>query len=326
MLLERIARKRTVADGYRANDRLKTGFKALALLYGLNGFFIAMSFIYTTISAPPSDSVVGRLILAFQATDAVGTLLLLGAAALFYVAFALSLKIFASIDSLVGSLIASVISLLIHGLSLAVLVLVSVSYATSLPTMKADPTLSLFPLSGLTALAVIAALDLVIWIVLHFAVAKRSYAALAAALRRVPGRYEYSYGTVATSSTERTGEVGFIENALQLGVSRRSDDDTQGAPEDSELYLVRFLHRGGKIVAASLQDRSTRRLMAIFPGRDSKRLNVSILLEDSYAIQRELGREAQATLSSDSTILELASESGWTVSSDGESLIHLRKS
>ena len=324
-MLERIAKKRTLADGYMANDRLKVALKGSIWFYGFQALIVALSFAYTTISAPPQGSEIGMLILSFQATIAVAVLVGALILCLIYAGLTLALSYSASKDSPTGSTLVSLFSLLVHTLTLVgagVLIVGSIySVATS---SSGGVALGSFVPNRFTALGIAGLVNLAIWLVLLFSTVGRSYEAFAAALRRVPGRYEYAYGTTVMSSTGRPSEVRFIESALE-STAGYSDQDAEGIVEGDDRYLIRFLHRSGKVVAASLQDSSNRRLMAIFPGRESKKLNIAILLEDSYTIQKERSQEAQGTLKEDSLISEIAAEIGWTVSSDGESLISLRR-
>ena len=326
MLLERIAKRVTLADGYLASDRLKSVFKASMVFYGIHGFLVAMSFVYTALSAPPVDSEVGVLILAFQAGLAASVLTVIAVLIGVYALLALALRLAANSDSPFTALIISCFSFVLHGLLLlgtGALVFLW-TYGISSTGAESGTSLDLFLRGTFAVIAIVGLIDLIVWFLLLFLTVSRSYQALAAALRRVPGRYEYSYGTTVLSSTERNSEVSFMEKALQSS-SGYSQDDAEEIIDNGERYLVRFLHRNGKVVAASLQDRYSRRLMAVFPGRESKRLNASILLEDSYTIQREIRSEAQATLTTNPLILELAEESGWTVESDGDTLLNLRR-
>lgn len=324
-MLEAVAQRRTLADGYLANDRLRAALKGSVWFYGFQAFVVTLSFAYTAISAPPSGSEVGALILGFQATVAVAVILWTLALSVFYGVLILLLSHSSAKSSPTGSLLVSLFSLLIHTLALlsSVAIIVALVYGSATGG-HGGVTLKPIELNGYTAIAIGAVIDLAILLVLLFSTVGRSYTAFAASLRRVPGRYEYSYGTTVMSSTQRPSELSFMVGALHSSAGY-SEDDAEEVVGDIDRYLVRFLHRNGKVVAASLQDSSSKRLMAIFPGRESRKLNTEILLEDSYLIQKDLGLEARGTLAKDALISELAEASGWTVSTDGESLISLRR-
>jgi len=178
----------------------------------------------------------------------------------------------------------------------------------------------------LALLLIVLLVDGVIWLILLIATTVSSIKALASSFRTVPGIHRYGYGTTVVSSSQSHTELGFLEGALGSSLGRFYYDAAELEDiYDPNSYLVRFLHRNGQVLAASIQNRSDRRLMAIFPGRDSAQLNTAILLEDSYIIQKALRPVAEATLKRDSMTQSVAEDAGWHIDADYDGLLELRR-
>jgi len=337
MPLEKIIRKRTLADGFMANDRLKLTAAALSCFYGANALLIGAAMIYLTIAGPGSASPLPRLISAIGFPLLLNLLLSAVGAAMLTGFIAGMLWLSAHLRLPVVSLLTALLSVVTHLCNLFIFALLAGAWFfaainRSGKGLDLEYILRAMGLNGSKDTAaiiilVVCGIELLVWISLLLPAVSRSFKALVSAMRQIPGPYSYSYASTMMSSSQSGNEVAFLENTLKgRGSFAFRYDDELEAIYDSNRYLVRFLHRNGKVLAASLHHRSNRELMAIFPGKENAALNTEVLLEDSYQIQKARRSVARATLQKDQLVENTAEEFGWTVTTDGDGLLQLERS
>jgi len=303
--------------------------------YGLHALLIGIAFVDLAIEGTQSS--VGALVALVGATllPWIAVPVSLG---VLYGLIALFLWVSTRINSAVASGVTALFSLLlqlpfIFGFLVLVEnlfeVLVSSTQSTGTGVTTKGSSYQSLPDSVtqvLTLVLIVLLVDCAIWLILLIATTVRSIRALASSFRTVPGVHRYGYGTTVVSSSQSHTELGFLESALGSSLGRFYSNAAELEDiYDPENYLVRFLHRNGQVLAASIQGRADRRLMAIFPGKDSAPLNTAILLEDSYIIQKAKRPVAQATLKRDSVIQSAAESAGWHIDADYDGLLELRR-
>lgn len=194
-----------------------------------------------------------------------------------------------------------------------------IEIAAYLPTEMSSGVTTFLWITG-----VLLAIELLIWMILLSVTLSRSLNSFSASLRGVPGLYEYGYGTRVFSSSRMEIEMEFLADALNRSRGY-SKSDVEEITEDEDRYLVRFASRNGDLVAASLQELPDYNLVALFGGEGSRSLNLEVLLEDSFHIQKLRVAEARASLRKDELISEIAIREGWTVETR-DSLMSLHRS
>jgi len=338
VLLEKIIQKRTLADAFIANDRMKSTLKGFVYFYSVHAVVLGAGLIYLALVG--LQSTLGAVLSLLGATLLLPLLIASLSLLALYIILALAAWGSSRTLSPIGSALTAAVSLLIHLLFLLGLGLLALDWAQSLISTSqiTGQGINLRTLIGADGLPdnavkifmlffIVRSIDLLIWIVLLATATSRSIKALVSSFRTVPGAHLYGYATTVRSSSQRGSELGFLESALSSPLGRFYFDATELEDlYDPDSYLVRFLHRNGQVLAASLQSRSDRRLMAIFPGKESPRLNTAVLLEDSYIIQRAIRPVARATLKRDTLVQEVADEAGWSVDSGVDGLLELERS
>lgn len=331
MPLEKIAKRKTLADGYRANGRLRN------VLAGYAAYYVVQILLLVGLLAIHSSNTVEDVSLVLNGLSYTLLITVAGVLALTYALIAIVLAVAARYDIRWLSAVVSMLSFLFHltvALGLAVvtaLVIYSVaSSADRLSQPMRPEIIAHLPNSfsdGVTTflwvVGIIAALQLIIWFLLLLTVVSRSLRSFRVALRGVPGLYKYGYGTRVFSSTGMESEMEFLSDALSRarGYSR---DEAEEIIEDEDSYLIRFASRNGELVAAALHELPGYNLIALFGGEGSKSVNIEVLLEDSFHIQKLKVAEARASLRTDRLIEEIASKDGWTVEIQ-DSLMDLRR-
>lgn len=320
MPLEKIAKRKTLADGYRANGRLRNA------LAGYAAFYVVQILLLVGLLAVHSSNTVEDISLVLNGLGYTLPITVAGVLALTYALIAIVLTVAARYDIRWLSAVVSMLSFLFHlavALGLAVvtaLMIYSVaSSADRLPQPMRPEIIAHLPngfSDGVTTflwvVGIIAALQLIIWFLLLLTVVSRSLRSFRAALRGVPGLYKYGYGTQVFSSTGMESEMEFLSDALSRarGYSR---GEAEEIIEEEDRYLIRFASRNGELVAAALHELPDYNLIALFGGEGSKSVNIEVLLEDSFHIQKLKVAEARASLRTDRLIEEIASKDGWTV-------------
>lgn len=331
MLLEKIAKRKTLADGYRANGRLRNA------LAGYAAFYVVQILLLVGLLAVHSSNAVDEISLLLNGLIYALPIAVAGALAVGYALLAIILAIAAKYDIRWLSAVVSMFSFLFH---LGVALLLGAWVAWTIYGVASSPdrsTQSTMPeiiahlpnsfSDGVTTflwvVGIIAALQIIIWFLLLLTVVSRSLRSFRAALRGVPGLYKYGYGTQVFSSTGMESEMEFLSDALSRarGYSR---GEAEEIIEDEESYLIRFASRNGELVAAALHELPDYNLIALFGGEGAKSLNIEVLLEDSFHIQKLKVAEARASLRTDRLIEEIASKDGWTVETR-DSLMDLRR-
>ncbi len=332
MLLEKIAKRKTLADGYRTNDRLRNA------LAGYATFYVVQILLLVGLLAVHSSNIVEELSLILAGLGYSWLITVAGGLAVGYALLATILAVAARYDIRWLSAVVSMLSFLFH-LAVALLLSAAVAWAIYGVASAADrsvgsamPELTAYLSSGVSdgvtaflwVTGIIAALQLIIWIFLLFAVVSRSLRSSIAALKGVPGLYRYGYGTQVFSSTGMESEIEFISDALSRARGYSPSEATE-IIEDKDSYLIRLASRNGDLVAAALHQLPDYNLIALFAGEDNRTLNTEVLLEDSFHIQKLKVAEARASLRTDRIIEEIALKDGWTIDTRN-SLMDLRRS
>ncbi len=322
-MLEKVVRRRTLADGYLANRRLIWISLAFALFWCVQAA--------TVIASMASHSAGFRPVELFilQGVATLPALLLFLTTAAAYCIQGGLLWLGRMGDLPWVSTVVSTISFLLH---LTVLFLLTATlgffaYSTFIMGDRTplELTIGLSALQDWTplliTLLVLLVCDIAIWLMLLISTVRRSLAALVSSFRKAPGQYCYSFSTIVVSSTGIEEEDHFLEDAMARarGYSAR---ESEGIIEAGDRYLLRIASREEKLVAASIHERSDLTLVGVFPGVDEQELNLSILLEDSYHIQKERSKQPRGLLKLDARIADRAEQSGWKVQR-GEALMEL---
>lgn len=335
MPLEKIIRKHTLADGFMANDRLKRTVIALSGFYGVNALLIGASLIYLTLTGSNGVSPLSRLIAALGEEFLLNLLFSTIGATVLTGFIACALWLSAHLRLPLVSLLTALLSALVHLCNLALFALLAGSWFFAALNrsdrgVNLEYILQRMGFSGskdpaAIILLVVCGTELLLWIILLLPAVVRSFRALASSTKRVPGPYSYSYASVVMSGAQRGNEIAFLENALDTrGSFMRYDEDLEDI-YDTDRYLVRFLHRNGQVLAASLQQRRSKELMAIFSGKENRALNIEVLLEDSYELQRAKRGGARAVIRRSQDIEEAALAAGWTVVGNSDGLLQLER-
>lgn len=332
MLLEKIAKRKTLADGYRANGRLRNA------LAGYAAFYVVQILLLVGLLAVHSSNTVNEISLLLNGFIYALPIAVAGALAVGYALLATVLAVAARYDIRWLSAVVSMLSFLFH-LAVALLLGAWVAWTiygvASSPDRSDQSTMPEFTAhlpsgisDGVTTFlwvtGIIAALELIIWLFLLFAVVSRSLRSFIAALKGVPGLYRYGYGTQVFSSTGMEPEMEFLSDALSRARGYSPSEATE-IIEDEDSYLIRFASRNGDLVAAALHELPDYNLIALFAGEGNKTLNTEVLLEDSFHIQKLKVAEARASLRTDRIIEEIALRDGWTIDTR-DSLMDLRRS
>lgn len=331
MPLEKIAKRKTLADGYRANGRLRN------VLAGYAAYYVVQILLLVGLLAIHSSNTVEDVSLVLNGLSYTLPITVAGVLALTYALIAIVLAVAARYDIRWLSAVVSMLSFLFHlavALGLAVVTALVIYGVASSADRLSQPMrpeiIAHLPNSfsdGVTTflwvVGIIAALQLIIWFLLLLTVVPRSLRSFRAALRGVPGLYKYGYGTQVFSSTGMESEMEFLFDALSRarGYSR---GEAEEIIEEEDRYLIRFASRNGELVAAALHELPGYNLIALFGGEGSKSVNIEVLLEDSFHIQKLKVAEARASLRTDRLIEEIASKDGWTVEIR-DSLMDLRR-
>lgn len=335
MSLEKIIQKRTLADGFVANDRLKKAVIKLGLFYGANTLLFAAALLYLKLAGSNDVSPLPRLISTLGIPLLMSELLGFAGLGLISALTAGALWLSARLRIPLLSLLTALLSTVAQLCNLSLIGLLGAGWFFA-AVNRTDRGLSLeymlqslgFSGSKDTAaiiLLLVCGVELLVWIVLLLPTVSRSVRATVSATRQVPGPYAYSYSSIVMSSSQNGNEIAFLEDSLRAKSSHFRYADELENVYDRSNYLVRFLHRGGRVLAASLHHRSTRELIAIFPGRESSTLNTEVLLEDSYQIQKARRPIARATLSKNQLLESSAQQFGWTVVTDDDGLLQLER-
>lgn len=322
-MLEKVVRRRTLADGYLANRRLLFVSFGFAAFYSIQAI-IAVGLMMAQVAQEPSvelailANLVGGPFVFFCAALAVGYLLQGG---LLWVA---RMADFPWISAVV-----STISFLFH-LTVLFLLMVSVGYVLYSTIAMGDRTLIalLNPFAGSsdwTPLQLILVIGLVcdtlVWLLLLVTTVRRSLRALASSFKKVPGPYSYRFSTVVVSSTGIEEERNYLEDALARARGY-SPKEAERIIEEGDRYLLRVASREDRLVAASIHELADLTLVGVFPGVEENELNLSILLEDSYHIQRERGKTPRALIHRNEQVVLAAEKAGWKANR-GEALVEL---
>lgn len=336
MLLEQIVQKRTLADAFIANDRLRDIAAVLGYFYGFQALLAGLGLSYLALGVSWGSFPLFVLVETIGVTPLILLLLISLGVALIYGLIVLSLWIAAQANSPVLSGLTATFSTVLHIGALLLLganggLWLFSSINSSGRGLDLNGLAQILGFSGATSpalvlLLIINCINLLIWLVLLFKATSRSIRALISAFRTAPGTYRYSYSTTVLSASQKSSEVAFLENALRTSaMSYYYNNDESENIYDPQSYLIRFVHRNGKVLAASLQKRRTRELLAVFPGRESPELNAAILLEDSYLIQKALRPSAHASLSRDHVVEDAARAGGWIVNTEVPGVLELQR-
>lgn len=319
-----------------ANDRLRNMAVALGYFYGFQALITALGLSYLALGVSWGSFPLFDLVGTIGATPLLFLLLVSLGVALLYGLIVLSLWLAVQLNSPLLSGLTAAFSTLLHlgaittvGANGGLWLFASIN--SSGRGLDLNGFAQILGFSGATSpalvlLLIINSVNLLIWLMLLFKATSRSVRALVSAFRTVPGAYRYSHSTTVLSASQKSSEVTFLENALRTSAMSYyySDEESENI-YDPQNYLIRFVHRNGKVLAASLQKRRTRELLAIFPGREGAELNAAILLEDSYLIQKAVRPSAHASLSRDRVVENAARDAGWTVNTESPGVLELQR-
>lgn len=315
MLLEKIAKKLTLRDGYAASQSLRRLFEGFVVFYTIQavavGVFVGLGLVVENpdlrlisgaLLALPLGLMTGITVVLLSIYG--GAVILLALAARKDIAWLSAAVSWISLTAhlIIAILLAALLVVLVEGVlsSNESLVLSQIA----IPNLGADLVL--------WTIGTILFIDTLIWLSLIVVAVSRSMGSLVSSFAKVPGRYEYAYGTHVFSASGLESEMEFLSEMLSRSRSH-SSTEAEDILETEDRYLIRFASRDGGLVAVSLQELPDYNLVALLPGEHNRSTNAAVLLEDSLHIQSLRVRDARGALRKDDLIADVAREQGWTV-------------